>query len=95
MEESKLPMGICRHCITALDAAKTDIHEILEDEEINEEDRNQFQYISEILGDMIAVIVNMTNREIDEDDFMAEHIDLQLEDYWEEPEIDILDEEVE
>ena len=95
MEESKLPLGICRHCITALDAAKTDIHEILEDEEINEEDRNQFQYISEILGDMMAVIINMINRECDEEDFLQEHIDLQLEDYWGEPEIDILDEEIE
>ena len=95
MEECKLPLGILCHCIAALDAAKSDIHEVIEDEEIADDDRQDFVYISDILGDMIATIVNRTNREIPEEDFMAEHIDLQLEDYWSDNIEDILDEEIE
>ena len=95
MEEYKLPLGILRHCIAALDAAKSDIHEVIEDEDIADDDRQDFTYISDILGDMIATIVNRTNREIPEEDFMAEHIDLQLEDYWSDNIEDILDEEIE
>ena len=95
MNESTLPLGILRHCIAALDVAKSDIHEVVEDEEIDDEDRQDFAYISEILGDMIATIVNKTNREIPEEDFMAEHIDLKFEDYWTEEIGDILDEEIE
>ena len=95
MNESKLPLGICRHCVAALDAAKTDIHEIMVDDEVNDEDKQNFAYISDVIGDMMATIINMTNRECDEEDFMAEHIDLKFEDYHVEEPIDLLDEEVE
>ena len=62
MESSKLPLGILRHCVAALDVAKSDIHEAIEDEDITEEDRQDFEYISNIIGDIMATIVNKTNQ---------------------------------
>lgn len=95
MESSKLPLGILRHCVAALDVAKSDIHEAIEDEDITEEDRQDFEYISNIIGDIMATIVNKTNQEIPEEDFMAEHIDLQFEECWSDNVENILDEEME
>ena len=90
--EYKLPLGVCRHAVAALDAALTDFHEIIEDEEISEEDKHQFEYLAEIAGNIMATVVNMTNREMDEADFLAENIGLELENHWEDT--DLLDEEI-
>ena len=95
--ETKLPLGICRHCIAALESAMTDINEITEDEEVLSDDKSQFEYISEIIGNCMAVITNMVMREMDEDEFLAEQIELESFDDndIEESEIpDLLDEEM-
>ena len=46
-----------------LDAFMADIHEIKEDEELSPEDRQIFEQIAEISGEMMAAIVNMVTKE--------------------------------
>ena len=84
MEENKstLPLGILRQAVMKLDSFITDMKECIEDEDTNPEDKEQFEKMAEVAGDMQAIIVNMVSREISEEDFLNEHIDPdQLEPY--------------
>lgn len=72
--ESRLPLGICKQAIMKLDSFITDVNEIAEDEEITQEDKEKFLYMSELAGNMMATIENMINREMDEADFIREEI---------------------
>lgn len=51
-----------------------DIHEIKEDEELSPEDRQIFEQIAEISGEMMAAIVNMVTKEMGEEEFLSEDV---------------------
>ena len=94
--ESKLPLGICKQAIMKLDSFMNDINEIAEDEEISKEDKDKFLYMSEVVGNMLATIENMINREIDEEVFIKEEIGMDEIDEYPEftDEDDILDSQI-
>ena len=80
--ESRLPLGICKQAIMKLDSFITDVNEIAEDEEITQEDKEKFLYMSELAGNMMATIENMINREMDEADFIREEIGMdEIDEY--------------
>ena len=80
--ESRLPLGICKQAIMKLDSFMVDVNEIAEDEEISNEDKEKFLYMSELAGNMMATIENMINREMDEADFIREEIGMdEIDEY--------------
>ncbi|GFI46866.1 hypothetical protein IMSAGC019_02186 [Lachnospiraceae bacterium] len=70
----RVPLGLCRHAVMKLDAFMADIHEIKEDEELSPEDRQIFEQIAEISGEMMAAIVNMVTKEMGEEEFLSEDV---------------------
>lgn len=70
----RVPLGLCRHAVMKLDAFMADIHEIKEDEDLSPEDRQTFEQIVEISGEMMAAIVNMVTKEMGEEEFLSEDV---------------------
>lgn len=70
----RVPLGLCRQAVMKLDAFMADIHEIKEDEELSPEDRQIFEQIAEISGEMMAAIVNMVTKEMGEEEFLSEDV---------------------
>lgn len=84
MDESKgrLPLGLCRQAVMKLEAFAIDIHEILEDPDLNEDERQTFTTIAEITATMGATIVNTVTAEIGEEEFLAEMPEMDQIDQW-------------
>lgn len=95
MDNKGLPLGLCKQAMLKIEAAMQDFNEIAEDENLNDEQRLLFESLSEISGQMMASIVNFVNDEISEEDFLNEHIDMDIltEDYPAD-ENDIMDESI-
>ena len=94
--EYKLPLGLCKQAVMKLDAFISDIREIVEDEDIEPEDREDFETMAEMAGTMLATIINIVNKECEEHVFLAEQIPMDdIDSYPEEPETDIMDTEIE
>lgn len=74
--ERRIPLGLCKQAAMKLDAFITDIHEIKEDEDLTQEDKQTFEQIAEVSGTMLAIIINMVRKEMREDEFLAENIDM-------------------
>lgn len=74
MEDNKIPLGLCKQAVMKLDSFNTDISEILEDDDIDEKDREDFMTMKEMADAMIAVILNIIEPEYSEEDFMNENI---------------------
>ena len=92
--EYKLPLGLCKQAVMKLDSFMTDINEIKEDENLNEEDREVFETIKDMTGAMMAAIVNIVTREIDEDEFLNENITMDEIQSYPGDDINILDEDI-
>lgn len=73
-EEYRIPIGLCKQAVMKFDSASSDIHEILEDEDLNEYERKIFQMISEYTSTFIAHIVNIVKQECGEEDFLQEEV---------------------
>lgn len=80
--ENGLPLGILRQACMKLESFATDIREVMEDEGITPEDKANFETMVEISGRMLATIVNMVGREIDEEEFLSETPDMDMIDEW-------------
>lgn len=91
----KIPLGLCKQAVMKLDSFINDINEIREDADIDPEDKETFDQISEIAGTMIAAITNIVSKEINEDDFLNETIDMDEIDPYPGDDTDILDQSVE
>lgn len=72
--EYKIPLGLCKQAVMKLDAFITDICEIKEDEDLDPDDKQTFEQIAEISGSMLAAIINIVTKEIDEEEFLSEDI---------------------
>ena len=85
MNESRLPLGIMKQACMKLDSALNDINEVLEDQEVSDKDKEDFITIKEYIGNIMAVIMNKVLREMDEDEFLNENINMDnLNDEYEE-----------
>lgn len=74
--DSKLPLGICKQCLMKLDSALEDINEVREDDEVSNEDKEDFQEMAAYIGQIMALITNKVSKEMDENDFMNETLEM-------------------
>lgn len=93
--EYKLPLGLCKQAAMKLDSFISDVREIIEDEDIDQEDRQDFETMAEMAGTMLATIVNIVNKECEEAEFLGEKIPMDdIDSYPEEPDTDIMNDEI-
>lgn len=81
-EGSVLPLGLCRQAVLKLEAAASDIREIIEEEGLDATDKENFEKMAEIIGVMMANIVNIVSKEIGEEEFLAEQPELDEIGQW-------------
>lgn len=95
--QHKIPLGLCKQAVMKMDSAMTDILEIKQDDDLSEEHKYAMEGLAEILGQCIAVVVNMVNEEMEEDEFLREVINMdEIESYpgEETQKENIMDEEI-
>lgn len=90
----KLPVGLCKQALLKFDSALNDLHEIAEDSDIDEEDRALVNTLAEVTGNIMASITNMVMKEISEEDFIAENINMDALDPYPDNDVDILDQDI-
>ena len=93
--ESKLPLGLCKQITLKLESVISDLYEIREDEDVSAEDKEVFQQMTEIAGNMEAAMINIVNKELGEEEFMQETVPMDEIGEYPGDEIDILDQSVE
>lgn len=95
-QEYKLPLGLCKQAAMKLDSFISDVREISEDEDIDVEDKQDFETMAEMAGTMLATIVNIVNKECEESEFLGEKIPMDEIDAYPEPEeSDIMNDTIE
>ena len=97
-QDYKLPLGLCKQAVMKLDAFITDVREIVEDPDLEQEDRQDFETMAEMAGTMLATIVNIVNKECEEAVFLGEKIPMDdIDEYPEDPsdDADIMDTPIE
>lgn len=77
-----LPLGLCRQAVLKLESAASDIREIIEEEGLDATDKENFEKMAEIIGVMMANIVNIVSKEIGEEEFLAEQPELDDIGQW-------------
>lgn len=92
--ESRLPLGLFKQALLKLESFADDIHEILEDPDINAEERNTLQAMSEYSATMAAHIINIIRVECDEEEFLAEEVPMDVIGSYPGDDMDIIDQEV-
>ena len=95
MNESKLPLGVCKQAIMKLESVLVDFKEIAEDEDIDEKDKEDFEQMSEYIGNIIASVTLKVTKEIGEEEFLREEINMDEFEPYPEPSVDLFDEEIE
>jgi hypothetical protein len=93
--ESKLPLGLCKQVTLKLESVITDLYEIREDEEVSEEDKEVFEKMTEIAGNMEAAMINIVSKELGEDEFMQETVPMDEIGEYPGDDVDILDQDIE
>lgn len=81
-EGSGLPLGILRQACMKLESFSTDIREILEQEELDPADKQDFETMVELSNRMLATIVNMVNKEMGEEEFLSEQPEMDVIGEW-------------
>lgn len=90
--DNKLPLGIMKQAIMKLDSALDDLNEIANDDDIDEIDKDDFGNMSECLTNIIAAMTIKASREIDEEEFIRENIQMDKIEPYPGEVSDILDE---
>lgn len=91
IKDGVIPIGLCKQAVMKLDSFLTDINEILEDLDIEDDDRDTFNTIKETGNLMIAHIVNIVSKEMNEEEFETTDVQLDEIDSYPEDNDDILD----
>lgn len=73
---NKLPLGIMKQAIMKLDSALDDLNEIANDDDIDEIDKGDFENMSEYLTNIIAAMTIKASREMNEEEFIRENIQM-------------------
>ena len=94
MTDGKLPLGIMRQAVMKMDSFISDIYECMEDDDLTNEQRATFGQIAEMAGSMQAAIVNMSNSEIEESEFINEQIPMDEIEQYPGSNDDLLDEPI-
>lgn len=93
-EGGVLPLGLCRQAVLKLEAAASDIREIIEEEGLDATDKENFEKMAEIIGVMMANIVNIVSKEIGEEEFLAEQPELDEIGQWPGSDVPIGEEQI-
>ena len=93
-KEYRIPLGLCKQAVMKLEAFSTDIREIIEDEDLDPSDKENFEKMAEMSGFMMANIINIIKKECDEEEFLSEQIEMDHIDMYPGTETNILDEEI-
>lgn len=93
-KECTLPLVLFKQAMMKLDSFMTDIYEIREDENLNDEDRLVLETISDMAGGIEAALMNTVSKEIDEEVFLNENIKMDHIDPYPGDEDDILDQDI-
>ena len=92
MEEKKLPLGLIKQAILKMESALTDLREIIEDEDIADDDKDDFVELAEYSSNIIAVLYNKVN---DDEDFINENVRMDEIGTWPGELNDIMENEIE
>ena len=92
MEEKKLPLGLIKQAILKMESALTDLREIIEDEDIEDDDKDDFVELAEYSSNIIAVLYNKVN---DDEDFIKENVKMDEIGTWPGELNDIMENEIE
>lgn len=95
MNENKLPLGICKQAILKYESALADVREIIEDEFVPDDAKDDFVKIAEYTGCIIANIYNTVMEEMGEDEFISEQVSMDEIGKWPGDVDDIMDESIE
>lgn len=90
-ENTTLPLGLCKQASMKLDSFMRDVNEISEDEDLSPENKMVFKEIREMAGNMLAAICNIISKEMNEDEFIAEIIDMDEIEVYPSADIDLID----
>lgn len=74
IKDGKLPLGLIKQATLKLDSFMSDLNEIKDDPDLDDDDRATFETIRDISATMLAHIVNIVSKEIGEEEFMNEEI---------------------
>lgn len=74
VKDGKIPLGLCKQAALKLDSFMADCHEIIEDPDLDPEDKDTFNTMIETASLMAAHIVNIVSKEIGEEEFLNENI---------------------
>ena len=95
MDENKLPLGLCKQVTLKLESVISDLYDIREDEDVSEEDKEIFQQMIEMAGNMEAAMINIVNKELGEEEFMQETVPMDDIGIYPGDDADILDQSIE
>lgn len=93
-ENTTLPFGLCKQAVMKLDSFMSDVNEISEDEDLSPENKLMFKQIQEMAGNMLAAICNVISKEMGEEEFLAEIIDMDEIEVYPSADIDPIDVEI-
>lgn len=94
MGDGRLPLGIMKQAIMKLDSANVDIKEALEDEDLTREDKETLNQISDVIPSIEAALYSIISKEMDEDEFTSETVEMDEIEEFPEKEIDLMEEEI-
>lgn len=88
---------LCKQAVMKIDSAMTDIREIIEQDNIDPDNKMMFEQMAEVGNGIIAALVTVVNKEMNEDEFMGETIDMdQIDEYpSSDNDVEVMDIEVE
>lgn len=92
--DNRIPLGLLKQAVMKLDASLNDINEAKLDEDLDENEVHALEGCSEIIYQVMAVIVNIVNQEMEEDEFISEQIDMDEIDEYPGEEKNLLDTEI-
>lgn len=80
--EQKLPLGLFKQACMKIDSFVTDIHEITEDANIDDDNKETLTRLAEMAASIEASLINIVRSEMDEEEFINENITMdEIEEY--------------
>lgn len=96
--DGKIPLGLCKQVCMKLESVLVDLHEILEDPDVEGDDRDTFEQMTEMCAMIMAATTNIVMKEMEEEEFISISIPIDDIDDYPGDEIDtdtdILDQEI-
>lgn len=76
VKDGVIPLDLCKRAAMKLDSFLTDIYEVLEDPDLDENQKYDFSLMTELGSVMITRIVNIVRKEMNEEELLTNDIDI-------------------